>query len=282
MPRPLVAIAIRLLKKRKNGKDKLNERNVPAQIRINRREEYKQYKRKLKKVIRESKKKADEEFGTKLSKKFEENKKLYFKEVEKVRRGNKKSNAQVRDENGRLLKGNKAVLERWRESFEEIMNTESQGRAVISCMGMERGGGRLLVQGPIKRREVKRAIGRLKLGKASGVDGITAEMLKFGGEAVIDWMHMICNLAWKQGVVPDDWVKAIMVPVYKGKGSKEECCNYRGISLVSIAGKVYGKIIIERVMEITESRISEEQGGFRRGRGCVDQIFTVKEVATIF
>ena len=66
------------------------------------------------------------------------------------------------------------------------------------------------------------------------------------------------------------------MPLYKGKGSRDECGNYRGISLLSIPGKVYGRIVIERVMEITEGRISEEQGGFRKGRGCVDQIFTVK------
>ena len=45
-------------------------------------------------------------------------------------------------------------------------------------MGMTNGGGRLKVQGPIKRSEVRRAIGRLKVGKAAGVVGITAEMLK--------------------------------------------------------------------------------------------------------
>ena len=60
------------------------------------------------------------------------------------------------------------------------------------------------------------------------------------------------------------------------KGSKEECKNYRGISLLSIPGKVYGRIMIERVRNITESRIGEEQGGFRKGRGCIDQIFTLR------
>ena len=119
-------------------------------------------------------------------------------------------------------------------------------------MGMEKGGGRLNEQGSVSRREVKRAIGRLKMGKAPGVDGITAEMLRFGGEVVIDWMHLICNFVWKQRTVLKDWMKAIMVPIYKGKGSKDECSSYRGISSLSMPGKVYGKVIIERVMEITE------------------------------
>ena len=79
-----------------------------------------------------------------------------------------------------------------------------------------------------------------------------------------------------EGRVPSDWTKAIIVPVYKGKGSRSECGNYRGISLLSIAGKVYGKIIIERVQQITKMRIREEQGAFKKERGCVDQIFTLR------
>ena len=258
---------------------KWNERNVSAEVKRARRQEYNDSKSELKRIIRESKKKVDDEFGAKLSMKFRENQKLFWKEVKKERGGHTCGGEKVKDKNGRLLKEGNAVRERWREHFKDLADVGNRGKAVITCMGMTDGGGRLKVQGPIKRREVRRAIGRLKMGKAAGVDGITAEMLKFGGEVVIDWMHLICSMAWKQGVVPDDWVKAILVPVYKGKGSRDDCGNYRGISLLSIPGKVYGRIVIERVMEITEGRISEEQGGFRRGRGCVDQIFTVKMLA---
>ncbi len=64
--------------------------------------------------------------------------------------------------------------------------------------------------------------------------------------------------------------------MYKGKGSRSECGSYRGISLLSVAGKVYGRILTERLMEVTEGKVSEEQGGFRKGRGCVDQVFAMK------
>ncbi len=57
---------------------------------------------------------------------------------------------------------------------------------------------------------------------------------------------------------------------YKGKGNKEECNNYRGINLLSVPGRIYGRILNERVMKITE------QGGFWKNRGCVDQISAVK------
>lgn len=65
-------------------------------------------------------------------------------------------------------------------------------------------GGRQQVQEQITREEVSKAITRLRGGKAPGVDGISAEMLKYGGDAVVEWMLLICSLAWDQGVVPED------------------------------------------------------------------------------
>ncbi len=80
------------------------------------------------------------------------------------------------------------------------------------------------------------------------------------------------------GGVPADWTEAILVPVYKGKSRRGECGSYRGISLLSIPGKVYGKVIIDRMQRLTEEKINEEQGGFRKGMGCVDQIFSFRLV----
>ena len=82
--------------------------------------------------------------------------------------------------------------------------------------------------------------------------------------------------------VPNDWVRAIIVPLYKGKGDRNECKNYRGISLLSIPGKVYGRIVIERVRVLTEGMIGDEQCGFRSGRGCVDQVFVMKQMSEKF
>ena len=65
-----------------------------------------------------------------------------------------------------------------------------------------------------------------------------------------------------EGRVPKDWQRAVIVPFYKGKGDKMECKNYRGISHLSIPGKVYGRVLIERVHELNEGMIGEEQYGF--------------------
>ena len=71
----------------------------------------------------------------------------------------------------------------------------------------------------------------------------------------------------------------MIVPLYNGKGERTECKNYKGISLLSVVGKIHAGILVDRVRRLlTESLIVDEQGGFRVGRGCVDQIFTLKQI----
>ncbi len=82
----------------------------------------------------------------------------------------------------------------------------------------------------------------------------------------------------ERGGMPADWTEAIIVPAYKRKGRKREYGYFRGMSLLSIPRKVYGKVVIERVQRLTEEIISEEQRDIRKGRGCVDQIFSFKMV----
>ena len=86
---------------------------------------------------------------------------------------------------------------------------------------------------------------------------------------------MLCNMAFESGV-PENWRLAVIVPLYRGKGERTECSNYRGIGLLSVIGKIYAGILVDRVRKETEGLIDDEQGGFRAGRGCVAQIFTLK------
>ena len=130
--------------------------------------------------------------------------------------------------------------------------------------------------------DVRKAVKKLKKGKSPGVDGITSAMLKYGGEALLEWLTRVCKVCVSEEKVPKDWVRAIVVPLYKGKGDRNDCKNYRGLSLLSIPGKVYGRILIERVRVLTEGMIGEEQCGFRSGRGCVDQVFVMKQMSENF
>ena len=85
-------------------------------------------------------------------------------------------------------------------------------------------------------------------------------------------------MAFERGVVAEGWRSAVSVPLYKGKGERKECSNYRGISLLNVVGKIYEGILVVRVRKVTEGLIDDKQGGFRTEKGCVDQVFTLKQI----
>ena len=85
----------------------------------------------------------------------------------------------------------------------------------------------------ISVEKVRKCIRKLKNRKAPGICGITGEMLNAGGDVVVQWLKRIFCVAWGSGTVPADWRKAQIVLVHK-KGSRTQCKNYRGISLLSV------------------------------------------------
>lgn len=62
------------------------------------------------------------------------------------------------------------------------------------------------------------------------------------------------------------------------KCCRNECDNSRGICELSVPGKIYGTVLIERLMQVTE-KVSHKHWGFRKGKLCVNQIFAVKLAA---
>ena len=85
-------------------------------------------------------------------------------------------------------------------------------------------------------------------------------------------------MAFRSDVVPGDWRSAVIVPLYKGKGKRTECSNYKGINLLSVVGKISAGILVDKVHKVIEGLIADERGGFRARRVCVDQILTLKQI----
>ena len=67
-------------------------------------------------------------------------------------------------------------------------------------------------------------------------------------------------------------------PAFKGKGDRCECSNSRGISLLTAVEKLYGRVLIGRVVNRTDGVLREDQCGFRSSRGCVNQLFVVRQL----
>lgn len=71
---------------------------------------------------------------------------------------------------------------------------------------------------------------------------------------------------------------AKIVTLYKNKGDKGDCNNYRGISLLSVTGKVFARVILKRLQALSERILPESQCGFRAKRSTIDMIFTLRQV----
>ena len=78
--------------------------------------------------------------------------------------------------------------------------------------------------------------------------------------------------------MPDDFRDALIVSPYKKRGSKSDCRNYRGISILSVSGKIFARVILNRLITVSEQTLPEAQCGFRPGRSTVDMIFAVKQL----
>ena len=88
-------------------------------------------------------------------------------------------------------------------------------------------------------------------------------------------MQRICVAIWETGEWPEAWTFSTFIPLPK-KGDLKQCANYRAIALVSHASKILLRIILERIRVKTETKIADEQVGFRQGRGTRDQITNLR------
>ena len=126
--------------------------------------------------------------------------------------------------------------------------------------------------------ELLLALRRMKRGKAGGQTGILPELLIAGGEELITRILKVMEGVWREGEVVEDWKHAEVVHTIPKKGDLQLCDNWRGISLLDVVGKVFARILQERLQVAAEKILPESQYGFRKGRGCVDMIYTARQL----
>ena len=125
--------------------------------------------------------------------------------------------------------------------------------------------------------EMESIVASLRNAAAPGEDGITAPMLK-ASPTSISYLHRLICLAWRRRRAPMQWKHALLVALYKGKGDKRACDNLRGISLLSIPGKVYAALLLRRLSQHLHSQLHEAQCGFVPGRGLTDAAFVLQQL----
>ena len=90
--------------------------------------------------------------------------------------------------------------------------------------------------------EVKWVLGSITTNKASGGDGILAELFKILKDDAMKVLHSICQQIWKTQQWPQYWKRSVLIPVLK-KGNAKECSNYCTIALILPASKIMLKIL---------------------------------------
>jgi hypothetical protein len=103
------------------------------------------------------------------------------------------------------------------------------------------------------------------------------ELLKYASDNVKLRFLNILNLCWITHIIPEEWLRAKIIPIFKN-GDRNDCNNYIGICLLTSAYKVYAKIITRRLNVISEALLHDEQHGFRKGRSCSDCVFVMKQI----
>ena len=109
--------------------------------------------------------------------------------------------------------------------------------------------------------EVKWALQSITTKKASGGDGVPAELFQILKDDAVKVLHSICQQIWKTQQWPQDWKRSVFNPIPK-KGNAKECSNYRTIALISQASKVMLKILQARLQQYVNRKLPDVQAGF--------------------
>nr|XP_027237025.1 uncharacterized protein LOC113828287 [Penaeus vannamei] len=168
------------------------------------------------------------------------------------------------------------IQNRWVEHFNTLLNRNSSAQQDF-LRNVPQHPPQLWMSLPPTFREFDAALKQMRHGKAAGPDNIPTEFLTHGGLVLKTRLHSLILKAWEEKQAPNDWKDALLVTIFK-KGDRRECGNYRGISLLSIAGKILARILLNRLQIVAEIILPESQCGFRPSRGTIDMIFCARQL----
>ena len=158
-------------------------------------------------------------------------------------------------------------IKRWQENTEELykkdLHDPDNHYGVITHLEPD-----------ILECEVKWAFGSITTNKASGSDGISAELFQILKDDAMKVFHSICQQMWKTQQWPRNWKRSAFIPIPK-KGNAKECSNYLTIALISHSSKVMLSILQARLQQYLNHELLDVQAGFRKGRGTRDQIANI-------
>jgi len=126
--------------------------------------------------------------------------------------------------------------------------------------------------------EIRRAIFKSRNNRASGWDNIAPEMLKCASEPIARGLLVLFQKVWQTGRVPADWRDGVVIPLYKGKGPRTMCSNYRPISLLSVPSKVFAHALLGPLLADCRR---PQQSRLTAGRSTADAVLALRLLVEI-
>ena len=207
-------------------------------------------------------------FICKQCKEIEENNRMgktrdFFKKIRNTKGIFHAKMGTIKDRNGIDLTEAEDRKKRWQEYPKELykkgINDPDNHSGVITHL-----------EPGILECEVKWALGSIIKNKASGDDGIPAELFQILKDDSLKVLHSVWQQIWKTQQWPQDWKRSVFIPIPK-KGNAKECTNYRTIVLIS-HGRIMLKILQAKLQQYVNQDYPDVQAGFGKGRGTKDQI----------
>lgn len=180
----------------------------------------------------------------------------------------------VKDKEGNLVAG-KDKMSRWMEHFQETLNESCDEISRVEIPHREQIP--LQTQNQPQMDEVIEILQKLKNNKSPGENGLVAELYKKGGTILQEHLLNIIQEVWVTEQMPKRWTESLIYPLYK-KGERTNCENYRGITLMDVAYKIFAICLRDRLKVEAEKCLGEYQAGFRAGRSTIEQIYILKEI----
>ena len=178
----------------------------------------------------------------------------------------------VKNKGGKPIPDEEGQKKRWMEHFEELLNRP----ALQDPPDIPPANDDLPTDcDPPTKTEIYQAIKRLKSGKSAGPDSIPADALKTDIETSVELLFPLYKKIWEEEQVPTEWKEGYLFKLPK-KGDLSSCSSYRGITLQSIPGKVFSRLILNRVKDAVDPQLQDQQAGFCRSRSCTGQIATLR------
>ena len=181
----------------------------------------------------------------------------------------------VRSAGGELLTGESEVRACWAAYFEQLYRADPPATR-LSVPDPPLTADPPIDCDPPTLLETRAAVNSLRGGKAAGICGIHAEFLKAGGDSAVEALHVILGSVWTTGEIPSDWKRGIIVPLWKGKGNRQDCNTYRGVTLLSVPSKVLAKVLLARIRPHLLKHQRLEQSGFTPKRSTIDRILALR------